>query len=189
MKNEQYLLVVSGPSGIGKDTVVNDMLSRYKGIERAVSATTRPPRDYEIDGQHYFFLSKQEFETRVEAGDFVEHASYAGYYYGTLKSEVERRIAKKITCVLVIEVTGAGNIKQMYPNCTTVFISAPSEQEHERRLRSRGSESEDVMRERLRIAQLEMQLASRYDYEIINDIAQVCADELYQIIKTRQSEA
>jgi guanylate kinase len=187
MNNERYLLVVSGPSGIGKDTVVKNLMDRHAGIELSVSATTRPPRGYEVDGEHYFFLPRRAFLRRVENGEFVEYTNYAGNYYGTLKSEVAKRITQGVTCVLVIEVNGSAAVKAMYPECTTVFVVAPGMAEHERRLRSRGSESEEVMAERMRIAEREMKMAGEYDFQLVNGDALACSEELYRILKMRQT--
>ncbi len=189
MDKQRNLLVVSGPSGIGKDTVVKHLIDAHAGIELSVSATTRKPRPGEADGQHYHFFSVEEFKRRVEANEFVEYTLYAGNFYGTLKSEVERRIERGLCCVLVIEVNGAGNVKRVYPGCTTVFIVAPTMAEHERRLRSRGSESEETMAERMLIAEWEMSMAGGYDFQLVNDDAVACAEDLYGILKLRRGEA
>lgn len=187
MNNDVYLLVVSGPSGIGKDTVVSKMMALHPKVQLSVSATTRPPRAYEKNAQHYYFFSQEEFLQKVAKGEFVEHTIYAKNHYGTLKSEVDKRIENKISCVLVIEVNGSANVKQMYPGCTTVFIVAPSMQEHERRLRARGSEGEKDMVQRMQIAQQEMLRAKDYDFVLVNDNADICADELYNILHKRQN--
>ncbi len=186
MNSDRYLLVVSGPSGIGKDTVVEKLVAAHPGeIELSVSATTRPPRAYEVDGRHYFFISETDFLRRAGAGEMVECASYAGNYYGTLKAEVDKRLAAGIVCVLVIEINGAANVKKCYPDCTTVFIVAPSLAEHERRLRARGSECEKDIAERMRIAQWELKAADTYDFQLVNDDAAACAEELYAIVRKR----
>ena len=182
---QRHLLVISGPSGIGKDTVVKNLINAHEGIELSVSATTRAPRPGEKPGELYYYLSRQEFERRVEAGEFIEHTEYAGNLYGTLKNEVDKRIKKGITCVLVIEVHGAANVKTQYPDCTTVFIVAPDMAEHERRLRSRGSESEEVIAQRMAIAGEEMKMADDYDFRLVNDDACQCAQRLYDILQKR----
>jgi len=187
MHEERNLLVVSGPSGIGKDTVVSYMIQNHPGIELAVSATTRPARDYEVDGVHYHFLSVPQFEQWVAEGKLVEYINYAGNYYGTPKCEVKKRIEKGIVCVLVIEVNGAANVKAMYPDCTTVFIIAPSMEEHERRLRSRATEDEAGMRERMRIAEGEMAMADTYDFQLVNDDPKACAERLFKIVESRRT--
>lgn len=188
MNKERYLLVVSGPSGIGKDTVVQFLIRNHPGVELAVSATTRPPRGYEVDGEHYFFMSRKQFAEKTAEGAFLETTEYAGNCYGTLKSEVEKRINTGVVCVLVIEVNGAANIKKEYPECTTVFIVAPDMAEHERRLRGRGSESEETIQARMAIAQREMRLADEYDFQLVNDASSECAERLYDILQRRLAE-
>ncbi|MGD9559389.1 MAG: guanylate kinase [Oscillospiraceae bacterium] len=186
MNRQRYLVVVSGPSGIGKDTVVRRLMKKHPEIELSVSATTRPPRSYEVSGQHYYFLTLDAFKQCIEEGKLVEYANYAGNFYGTPRCEVERRIDNSTTCILVIEVNGAEKVKQVYPDCTTVFIIAPSMAEHERRLRQRATEDEAGMRQRMQIAQQEMAMADKYDFQLVNDDPDVCADELYEIICKRQ---
>ena len=188
MNKERYLLVISGPSGSGKDSIVAKLIAAHPGIECSVSATTRPPREDEVEGVHYFFMSKEQFEKHIAAGDLLEYAEYVGNYYGTLKSQVDARLEKKITCVLVIEVEGAANIKRHYPDCTTVFVLPPSMGELERRLRKRGTESEEWVRRRMLRAEEEMALADQYDYTIVNDELCRCADRLYEILQERQRE-
>lgn len=188
-KSERYLLVVSGPSGIGKDTVVRHLIQNHEKIELATSATTRPPRPGEVEGRLYYYMQAPEFQKLVSEDAFVEYTSYAGNFYGTLKSEVYKRIENGITCVLVIEVNGTANVRRMFPDCTTVFIIAPSMEEHERRLRERGSETEDVMTQRMCIAQEEMKMAGSYNFVLMNDDAERCAEELYQVLRQRQEEA
>ncbi len=189
MMNEQRnLLVVSGPSGCGKDTVVAKMIGAHAGVERSVSATTRPMRRDEVQGVDYFFLTRAEFEQRIQEGGLVEYAEYVGNYYGTLRSQLEERMAQGVTCVLVIEVQGAANIKQQYPECTTVFILPPSMEELERRLRGRASESEERVQRRLLRAVEEMKHANSYDYRIVNHDADDCAEELYAILQKRRQQ-
>jgi guanylate kinase len=183
VNNERFLLVISGPSGIGKDTVVGKIMSTYPNFELSVSVTTRKPRNYEINGEHYYFTSEMEFLRRVKAGEFIEYAQYAGNYYGTLKSEVDKRINKGIYCILVIEVNGCQNVKALYPGCTTVFLLAPNPQEHERRLRERACETEKDMAKRLEIAKEEMKLADNYDFCVVNKDVEECAKEIYSIVR------
>ncbi len=185
---ERYLLVVSGPSGIGKDTVVRHLIEKHDKIELAASATTRPPRPGEEEGRLYYYMQAPQFHKLIDDGAFVEYTSYAGNFYGTLKSEVYKRIENGITCVLVIEVNGTANVRRMFPDCTTVFIIAPSMQEHERRLRARGSETEEVMAERMRIAEEEMKMSASYNFVLMNDDAGRCAEELYLLLRHRQEE-
>ena len=164
MNKERYLLVVSGPSGAGKDTVVRRMREKHPEVEMSVSATTRAPRAGERDGADYYFLTHEEFERKIHAGEMLEHVNYCGNYYGTPKSEVDRRIENGVGVVLVIEVVGAANIKRLYPDATLVFIMPPSVEELGNRLRGRGTESEDAIARRMQRAAEELQRVDEYDF-------------------------
>lgn len=188
MNNQRNLLVVSGPSGCGKDTVVQMMMQMHPEIEISVSATTRAPRAGEKDGVNYHFLTKEDFEAHIQNGALLEYANYVGNYYGTLKQEVDSRIERDKVCVLVIEVTGAANVKKVYPECTTVFVLPPSMDELERRLRNRGTESDEWVEKRLARARQEVEMAGKYDYQLINADAKVCAEELYEILRARKQK-
>ena len=187
MNQERYLVVVSGPSGAGKDKVVRRLRQEHPEIEFSVSATTRAMRPGEQDGVDYHYMSPAEFERRIASGEILEYTRYCGNYYGTPKSEVDRRIAAGRTVVLVIEVEGAANIKRIYPGATTVFIRPPSIEELEHRLRSRGTETEDGIRRRLARAAEELRLAGGYDAQVVNDTVEGCAQELYEAICARQA--
>jgi guanylate kinase len=182
MNNEQYLLVISGPSGSGKDTVINRLAAEHENIEVAVSATTRAPRPGEKEGENYFFLSEEAFQAKLAQGEILEHAKYCDNYYGTLKSEVDRRIQNGIFVVLVIEVQGAAAIKRIYPACTSIFVRPPSYEELSRRLYARGTESEDKIAARLARAVEEMNYAVDYDYIVTNDTIEDCTKEIYAIL-------
>lgn len=188
MNKQRYLLVVSGPSGAGKDTVVKRLMEKHPEIEISVSATTRAPRPGEVEGADYYFLAKEGFEQKIARGEMLEYVNYCGNYYGTPKAEVDRRLDQGTTVVLVIEVVGAGHMKRLYPESTLVFIMPPSIEELGRRLRGRGTEEEQVVLKRLARAAEELELAHEYDFSVVNDDVDRCADELYDILRRRQRE-
>lgn len=188
MNNEKFLVVVSGPSGSGKDTVVQRLMERHSGIEISVSATTRPMRPGEAEGINYYYLTKDEFERRIASGEILEYTQYCGNYYGTPRSEVDKRIAARKTVILVIEVVGAGNVKRLYPGATTIFVRPPSYAELEERLRGRGTECEEAIQKRLARAVEEMDYAADYDEVVVNGQVDECADEIYALIQKHQQE-
>ena len=185
MKGEKYLFVVSGPSGTGKDTVVTKRMGDHKEIKKTVSATTRAMREGEVDGVSYHFLTKDQFKQSLEADGIVEYTCYCDNYYGTLRSEIERRMQAKQPVILVIEVEGATNIKKLYPGSTTIFVLPPNMEELERRLRLRGSEDEETIQKRLRRAETEIARSANYDEHVINDVVEDCADRIFTIIQNR----
>ena len=185
MKNEKGHFVVSGPAGVGKDTVVAAMRAAHPEIEKTVSATTRSPRPGEQDGVSYHFLTVADFEKLQAEDGVLESNFYCGNYYGTLRSEVDRRLAAGKRVVLVIDVNGAANIKRIYPEATTVFVCPPSYEELESRLRGRGTETEDSLQKRLARAREELALASGYDARVTNHSVDQCAADLFALIEAR----
>lgn len=163
------LFVFSGPSGVGKGTLNARLFAEFGDqIAFSVSATTRAPREGEIDGKHYFFISRQEFENRIANNDFLEYAQFAGNCYGTPKSYVLSLLEQGKNVLLEIEVQGAMQVMERMPECVSIFVLPPSFEELERRLRGRGTESEEKVRARLETARGEIAYAPRYQYRIIN---------------------
>lgn len=163
------LFVFSGPSGVGKGTLKAKLFEDFAGrIAYSVSATTRGPREGEVDGKDYFFISRQEFERRVKNNEFLEHAEFAGNCYGTPRAYVEKLLDSGMNVVLEIDVQGAIQVMKSMPECVSVFILPPSFEELEHRLRGRGTETEEKVRERLETAKRELPYAPQYDYQIVN---------------------
>ena len=163
------LFVFSGPSGVGKGTLKAKLFEEFAGrIAYSVSATTRGPREGEVDGKDYFFISRQEFERRVKNNEFLEHAEFAGNCYGTPRAYVEKLLDSGMNVVLEIDVQGALRVMKSMPECVSVFILPPSFEELEHRLRGRGTETEEKIRERLETAKRELPYAPQYDYQIVN---------------------
>ena len=163
------LFVFSGPSGVGKGTL-NAKLFEEFGDQMAfsVSATTRAPREGEIDGKHYFFITQQDFENRIANNDFLEHAQFAGNRYGTPRSYVMSLLEQGKNVLLEIEVQGAMQVMERMPECVSIFVLPPSFEELERRLRGRGTETEDKIQKRLETAKGELAYADKYRYNIVN---------------------
>lgn len=183
MSKRGTLLVLSGPSGVGKSTVLRKMMDGRENMAFSVSATTRAPRPGEVDGKDYFFITREEFDKMVEQGELLEHAEFVGNCYGTPRSQILQRLEQGITVVLDIEVQGAGQVKALIPEALTVFLAPPSLEALEQRLRGRGTESEEKIRSRLETARKELLLAPTYDYTVVNDDADRAAAELSNILE------
>lgn len=183
MKARPRLFVISGPAGVGKGTLVARIRAKRPDIDLTVSATTRSPRPGEVEGVSYHYLSDEEFVRRVDAGQFLEWAFVHGHRYGTLRSEVERRIAEGRSVILEIDCQGAFNVRKAFPDAVLIFIEPPSIQELERRLRGRATEDEAQIELRLSDARHEISCGERYDVRIVNDDVARATEELIAVIQ------
>ncbi len=186
MSAKGLLVIISGPSGSGKDTVLDCIHERDIPIQRSVSMTTREKRDGEVDGVDYYFVTKEYFEKQISERRMLESALYSSNYYGTPKGPVDRWLDEGKTVILKIEVQGAEKIKKIYPECVSLFIMPPSMQILEKRLRGRETDSEESIRMRMDAALGEMQCAEKYDYIVFNDVLEDTVDDICSIIKAEK---
>lgn len=184
MNKRGVLLVISGPSGVGKGTIINKLFDMDDNLYFSVSATTRQPRQGEINGVHYTFKTVEEFENDIETGEMLEHAQFSGNYYGTPRSAVEKKLSQGKDVVLDIEVQGAKNVKRLMPEAVLVYILPPSIEELKRRLAGRNTETEESMNRRLHTAYSELHEAPElYDYFIVNDMVENAAIKIEDILE------
>lgn len=181
MEKKGNLIVISGFSGAGKGTVVKKLVEKY-GYSLSVSATTRAPREGEVDGKDYYFKSVADFQNLIDYNGFIEWAMYVENYYGTPRKFVEEEMAKGNDVILEIEVQGAMNIKSQYPDAILIFITAPDVATLKERLTGRGTESEEVILKRLKRAKEESEDINEYEYVVVNDDLDVCVDSVNSII-------
>ncbi|MGN1120417.1 MAG: guanylate kinase [Oscillospiraceae bacterium] len=181
--NKGLLFVVSAPAGCGKDTILEQLFKKTDTVGYSVSATTRAPREGEVNGVHYFFKTREEFEQMIRDSEVLEYTEYCGNYYGTPKKGVEELLAQGKDVILKIEVEGAMNIKRIFPECCLVFILPPSLAELERRLRKRGTETEEKILQRTAQARNELEFAKNYDYLIVNGELEEAVDDLLAVIR------
>ena len=182
MNKNGILVVVSGFSGAGKGTLVRKLMDKYDNYSLSVSMTTREAREGEVNGVHYFFVDHRKFEQTIVEDGLLEYASYCGNYYGTPKDYVEKQISEGKDVILEIEVQGALQIKKKYPNTLLLFVTPPSGEELINRLRSRNTETEEEIMNRISRAHEEVEWIPKYDFLVINDKIDECVDELHNII-------
>jgi guanylate kinase len=176
------LIVVSAPSGSGKTTIAHEILSRNPSLRFSVSATTRPMRAGEVHGRDYYFLSREEFQAKVHAGEFVEWEELYGDAYGTLRSEVEGALREEKHLLFDVDVKGGLSIKNQYPEALLIFIRPPSQEVLEQRLRDRHTESETALARRLARVPMELEAGKKFDCEVINDDLRRAVDEVQTIV-------
>ncbi len=176
------LVVLTGPSGVGKGTLVKALLTRHPQLHLSVSVTTRSPRPGEEDGKSYYFVSRSQFQSLIEQDDLLEWAEYAGNWYGTPRAQVEQLITQGQTVLLEIEVVGARKIQQTFPTALRIFILPPSVAELERRLRERDQDSPEAIARRLEKAKEEIAVSDEFDYQIVNDDFATTLAQLEQAI-------
>lgn len=184
MKKQGNLLVVSGPAGVGKGTVLRSVFEKLDGICYSISCTTRKPRqNLDKDGVTYYFVSKEDFEARIAQNNFLEYAEVHGNYYGTPRDKVLQNLDNGLDVVLEIDVQGALMVKQKMPDAKLIFIAPPSEEELEKRLRGRGTEDASAIELRLKNARWEMSQIDKYDYQVINDTVTNATEKFIEIVK------
>ena len=176
--------MITGPSGVGKGTLIRTLRERMPELDLAVSATTRRPRAGETQGEDYWFLTGEEFEDRVARGEFVEHAEYAGRRYGTLRSELERRLVEGNPVVLEIEVQGARQVREAVPDAVQVFLVPPSLDALRARLVGRGTDDPEQVQRRLETAERELAAASEFAHQVVNDRLETAVERLVEIVES-----
>lgn len=187
MTKRGLLIVVSGFAGCGKGTLMKRLTEEYEEYALSVSMTTRMPRPGEIHGREYFFVSREEFERKIQTDGLIEYATYVENYYGTPKAYVEEQRAAGKSVILEIEVQGALKVKERFPDAVLVFVLPPSVEELYRRLKNRGTETEDVIRKRMRRAAEEIEVIEKYDYILINDEVEESVKKLHNLIEAART--
>ena len=189
MKQQGILAVVSGFSGAGKGTLMKALLEKYDNYALSISATTRKPREGEVHGREYFFLSVEEFEALIEKDQLIEHARYVSNYYGTPRSYVEEKMAEGKDVILEIEIQGALKVKEKFPETLLIFVVPPSAQELKKRLIGRGTETMEVIEQRLKRATEEAEAMDSYDYILVNDDLNKAVEDLHNLIQAQHMQA
>lgn len=188
MKHKGLLIVISGFSGAGKGTLMKKLMENYNQYALSISMTTRAPREGEVDGREYFFATREQFEDKIKQGGFIEYAQYCGNYYGTPKDYVEKQLEEGKDVILEIEIQGAMKVKEQFPDAVLLFVMPPSGEVLHQRLVGRGTETEDVILERLQRAEEEAVGIEEYDYIIVNDDLDICMKELHELLDKTHEE-
>ncbi|MBO8243332.1 guanylate kinase [Prochlorococcus marinus XMU1411] len=184
MKNLKKLIILTGPSGVGKGTVIKEILAKDKNIWLSISATTREPREGEKEGENYYFLNQEKFKEMIKQNLFLEWAQFAGNYYGTPLSSVNAKIKQGLSVLLEIEVEGAKQIKEKFPNSLSIFLLPPNKKELERRIRNRGTEKEEAIKKRLSRANYEISASDEFDFALTNNDVDETAKRIIELIQT-----
>ncbi len=184
MRNLKRLIIITGPSGVGKGTVVKELLDKDKDIWLSVSATTRSPRMGEKNGENYYFISDEKFKDMIDKKEFLEWAYFAGNYYGTPLSILKEKIGMGFIVLLEIEVEGAKQIKEKFPEALSIFLLPPSKEELEKRIRNRGTEKEDAINKRLSRANFEIASSDKFDFVLTNHDVDETVKGVLKIIKS-----
>ena len=182
MKNFNQLIILTGPSGVGKGTVIEKILKKDKSFWLSISATTRKPREGEIDGENYYFLNNSQFEKMIDNDLLIEWAKFADNYYGTLLKPVREKINQGFKVILEIEVSGAEQIRNKFPDALSIFLMPPDKGELEKRIRNRGTDNEDSILKRLERASFEIDSANEFDYVITNMNVEDTVERILEII-------
>lgn len=189
LNDQGLLIVISGPSGVGKGTVRKALFQRKgQNFDYSVSMTTRKPRVGEVDGKDYYFVSREEFEKRIKEGKFLEYAEFVGNYYGTPLDKVQEKLAQGKEVVLEIEVNGALQVREKVKDAVFIFIVPPTKEDLYQRLKSRGTEAEEIIQERIKKAEREFPLANKYDYIVVNDDVDNAADRIMAIVRAEHAK-
>ncbi len=189
MKQQGILAVVSGFSGAGKGTLMKALLAKYDNYALSISATTRKPREGEVDGREYFFLTTEEFENLIANDQLIEHARYVSNYYGTPRSYVEEKMAEGKDVILEIEIQGALKVKEKFPQTLLVFVVPPTAEELKKRLIGRGTETMEVIEQRMKRATEEAEEMDSYDYILVNDDLDKAVEDLHNLIQSQHMQA